>query len=419
MGQQTAEIGLQSVGRGWPLEQDVNRADGVSGGGFLCSLARRYCKNRPPRRIEPLDVDIFTSSDFYADRKYWHDARYYRCNSSAAMELIWTDRFFGGDDPAAPRWGDCKIDYSRDAIVSPYPFESAQAHYEALLNEARGRDGPTTHTYSTVPGIWSGRYSISDRSWYTMLYNQIPTILSLLTKEYQERFVQQAYHQGNTNAPQWPAQYCWPEGFMRRWHLEAVRDHHILVTPHAVQILAGVADNFVTNIHIGAEFKLDGPVPYLSEPVPRWYGETIGFWDKDVLITWTSNIRGWTAHGAFEFSNQMQTIEIYTPNTSKNGAFIGLNHEAVLYDPEALVEPVRIVRNLSKAPDSRTSEPFVFIECIQTLFPIDGVATPVAPGRAIEYKVPDVNGRPWAQIWEEYFEEGMERSKDSGILSFE
>ena len=33
-----------------------------------------------------------------------------------------------------------------------------------------------------------------------------------------------------------------------------------------------------------------------AQDVPRWYGETIGFWDGDTLITWTSNIQGWKVH---------------------------------------------------------------------------------------------------------------------------
>ncbi len=141
----------------------------------------------------------------------------------------------------------------------------------------------------------------------------MPTVLSLLTREYQARVVQEAYHHGNTNKPQWPAQYCWLEGFMRRWHEFAVWDHHIMVTPSLVQILDGVARNFITNIHIGREFIMDGAVPRLGADVPRWYGETIGFWDEETLITWTSNIQAWKTHAAFEHSNLMQTIEIYTP----------------------------------------------------------------------------------------------------------
>ena len=38
----------------------------------------------------------------------------------------------------------------------------------------------------------------------------------------------------------------------------------------------------------------------------------------------------------------------------------------------------------------------VFIDCVQTIFPVDGKATPVAPGTVIQYEVPDMYGRPWA-----------------------
>ena len=67
------------------------------------------------------------------------------------------------------------------------------------------------------------------------------TMLTLLTPAYQQRMVQQAYHGAVDNAPQWPAQYCWPEGFMRRWHYHAVTNqpHSVIVTPTLVQFLAG------------------------------------------------------------------------------------------------------------------------------------------------------------------------------------
>ena len=93
-------------------------------------------------------------------------------------------------------------------MVSPYKFKTAQAHYEALLDEARQRGGPTQHTYATVPGDWSGRYVWHrGQNWYAeLLWSQYPTLLSLLTDEYKMRMVQEAYHDAHTNAPQWPAQ---------------------------------------------------------------------------------------------------------------------------------------------------------------------------------------------------------------------
>ena len=168
---------------------------------------------------------------------------------------------------------------------------------------------------------------------------------------------------------------------------------------------------FITNIYVGKQFRMDGAVPRLGADVPRWYGETIGFWDKDSLITWTSNIQGWMVHGAFEYSNKMQSIEIYSPIRDGSGKLVGLNHEAIFYDPEALVQPVRVVRNLMKSSTVMDGDPYVFIECVPTIYPIKGVPSAVVPGETIEYKIPDMYGRPWAQIWEDNFEQGMDRPK--------
>ncbi len=441
--QTLAKIGFESVGRAWPLAHDLNgyHMTGATLRQGLGNPAYRTQIPFDPRRdpetgfvgaarngatpegIEALAVDLFTTTDFYQDRALWSDPRYFRCNSSAALEDFRDeDGLIGDKPPAAAPWGYCDRDYPRESIVSPYPFLTAQEHYAALLEETRGRGGPTQHTYATVPGEWTGRYQHPARAdnqyWIRMRHVQIPTVLSLLTPEYQQRMVQEAYHHGHSNAPQWPSQYCWPEGFLRRWHESALWEQSILVTPNLVQIEGGVARNFITNIHIGREFNMDGPVPRLGADVPRWYGETIGFWDGDSLITWTSNIQGWSSHAAFEFSNRMQTIEIYTPNRDESGNFLGLNHESVLYDPEALVEPVRIIRNITRQSGFEEGDPQPFIECVQSIFPISGIGTPVSPGTVIEYEVPDMYGRPWATLWEQYHEEGMQKPTVEDIFKF-
>ena len=127
-----------------------------------------------------------------------------------------------GSAVAAP-WGYCDRDYPREAIVSPYPFKTAQAHYEALLKETRERGALRMHNAATLPYEWNGiyrqpRFVAGNDYWFTMRHLQVPTVLSLLKEPYRTRVVQETYHHGHTNKPMWPSQFCWPEGFLRRWH---------------------------------------------------------------------------------------------------------------------------------------------------------------------------------------------------------
>jgi hypothetical protein len=437
--QDMPDIGFQSIGRGRPLAVSVNTQPPVGpawkGNAFappqpgVKQELDGYPASAPPKDVTPLPIDIFTSKDYYKDEALWTDKRYYRCNSPMASEvqrgILSPNPLNTGKDEDAP-WGHCDRDLPREAIVSPYGFKTAQEHYEALLAETKKRGGPNRYTFEDFPAAeWNGVYENPARApqnqmnWYWGANTQISTVVALLTPKYQQRAVQEAYHQMRGHAI-WPSTFCWPEGFARRWYPFSVWEHYILATPKLVEIRAGVARNFITDINIDREFNMAdvkaGGVPRLGAAVPRWYGETIGFWDKDTLITWTSNVQAWKSHSSFEWSNQMQSIEIYTP-IRRDGRFIGLNHESILYDPEALVEPVRIVRNLHKINDygDANEEPYVFIECVPTIFSVNGVNTPVRPGETIQYEYPDMYGRPWDKIWREYFEQGMSGKPDDDI----
>ncbi|MDY6984384.1 MAG: hypothetical protein SV422_14960, partial [Pseudomonadota bacterium] len=391
----------QSAGRGAPDPLVPEHIVGSEGKGYFTG-AGIPPDNMPivaardgavPSGITPLDVDIFSTRDFYQDKALWTDPRYYRCNSPVGLEQIWGAYevpLIGDDPPRTAAWGYCDRDYPREQIVSPYGFTSAKAHYEALLDEVRAKGGPTTHTAASVPD-WSGRYARQrDKrsSWFNGATLQIPTYLSLLTPDYQQRFVQQMYHYSGSNAAQWPGSYCWPEGFMRRLAQYGGATVSLVVTPDFVLDMRNAAKTLITQIHIGARFDESGVVPRLGPDVPQWFGETIGFWDGDALITWTSNIQGWISHGGFEYSNRLQSIEIYTPRRDAGGELLGIKHEVILYDDEAFAEPLRIVHLLDRQRDLNEGEPFPIFECIPQSFPIDGHTTPVVPGQTIEYVVP-------------------------------
>src|SRR5438034_5878546 len=174
----------------------------------------------PPAGMQALPLDLFSSKNFYKDQALWSDKRYFRCNTPRQITDIWTGGRIKNAQTGVPSWGDCNIDYPREKIVSSLPYKTAKEHYDALMAAAKAKGGPTVYTKATVPD-WDGWYardnSYSDSQWTWGTINQVPTILSLLTPEYQKRMVQDNYHEGVNNSLQWNASLCYPEGFMRWW----------------------------------------------------------------------------------------------------------------------------------------------------------------------------------------------------------
>ena len=447
--QKTADIGFKSVGRAAPLARAI---PGVSPAtpatleaypdsdlivgpfrpsrrgpdGKLAQISYGSAfDGATPQGIQPLPVDLFTR------RTSTRTARSGPIPATSAATAL-GDRVTARRRRRQRRSAAIRRARRHGAIASPtirarrssarIRSRRRKQHYEALLAETPSAAARRS-THRRPPRRMERPLPASGRAgqdWYAdALLNQTPTILSLLTPEYQTRVVR-ALSRGRSQRTAVARAVLLARGLHAplAYHGVTHRRTSIIVTPKLVQIMAGGADNFVTDVNIGREFNMDGAVPRLGADVPRWYGETIGFWDEDAL----DHVD--VEHPGLEVARQVRVLEQAADDRDLHAEprRRGQDHR-----PQARGDVLRPRSARGAGPHhpqlrqsgrSTKAIRYVFIECVPTIYPVKGRATPVSPGTTIEYKVPDMYGRPWAQIWEKYYEQGMERPEGEDIFSF-
>ena len=234
--------------------------------------------------------------------------------------------------------------------------------------------------------------------------NQAPTILSLLTPEYQKRMVQMNYHEAVTNAPQWEASFCYPEGFIR-WWAQASRggNFQLTMTPTQVQFLSGIADNFLRQVLIGTGAtcrRCRSGTARRSDSGTAHAGRL----DREHpgLDAVALDVR--VQRQAGDDRNLQAALDA-------GGKFVGLDHETIFYDPEAFVAPLH-ARDALHPRGPRLDDPdrrYTYIECLSNIRNTNGRPTQLT---ARDPRYIDYYGRPWAQNWEKYFEEGWDKPQE-------
>ena len=225
-----------------------------------------------------------------------------------------------------------------EVVPPPMEFESSEAHYQYLLEQA---GGGTEHTINSIPqwlGLWqvAGGDSVHD----TFLDQDNNIRPGVLTQPYEEHFrerrrqieeIGQQYYDRLT--------HCEPAGYPRNIREPYIREFVNL--PHQSWNMNDLA-NETRRVYISDEHvNLTGG--------HTWLGDTIGFWDGDRLITHTVDVLPVDYFRNYPItSNQFEGVEIWELKTYDDGQQ-RLEVQATFYDFYALQKPISLVYGYTPA----------------------------------------------------------------------
>lgn len=283
---------------------------------------------------------------------------------------------------------------SFDLPGGPCGYASAEEHYNALLEDAKSRGGPTQHTLTTLPD-WSGHWGTENSTGELAIVglNSIPEgMAARLTPEAREQYLfdQRMWDEGKAIDP---ISFCLPPNYPR-WFTEYGYREQFLA-PDKVVLGSQMVNQFRRVFTDGRSHPSE---EWLTN---EWLGYSIGFWDGDILTIWTKGIKeGILQRNMPRQSSEMEVVERWRkvdpvaagvdlqPNTL-GAAFIPnerLEIEVTMYDP-GFVEPWHTVVAYYKEDDrSPESKEIVWphqwdcVEGSNWYITDDGVVSQYAPG---------------------------------------
>ena len=252
----------------------------------------------------------------------------------------------------------------REAVVPPPArFASAQEHYNFLLKKA---NGGTKHTVASLPdwsGIWqSGIATMSMRHpvdaplspRYRARYDE---------KQRQERELGEVYYDRLT--------HCEPSAYPR-W----------LVEPYNKEFALGPNQAWLMQEYMNETRRVytDGR-PHATPEGHTWLGDSIGFWDNDRLVLWTTAVKAADyLRGYPDNSAELEGIEVWQRVKGQNGQPDRIVVQATMYDPVGLSAPWNVAMSYVKADYQYRIR---YWDCALTsndVLGADGRTTTVLPG---------------------------------------
>lgn len=230
----------------------------------------------------------------------------------------------------------------------PRPFETAEEHYDYLLERAHGG---TQHTMETIP-VWDGLWSSGNNSMPNIFLVDGTMAVAfrpggviregVLTPPYEEQFRERRAEVEEYGEQRYDRLTNCEYPGVPRWLWEPYIKEFVNL-PYQTWMMNDLM-NETRRIYIGRD-HVNIDAKHSST------GDSIGFWDGDELIIWTKWVNPADyIRGMPLTSNQFEMVETWHEVRYDDGSR-RLITQVTFYDPLALVEPQSAVYTHDRRPD--------------------------------------------------------------------
>jgi hypothetical protein len=229
-------------------------------------------------------------------------------------------------------------------VPPPKAFATSDEHYAYLLEQAKGG---TKQTINSVPR-WDGLWVTAGNTHMDMFIDPPGSGFKgkvregVLTPPYEAAYKERWRQQQELGEVQYDRlTHCEPPGYPR-WLLEPY-SHEFINLPQESYMINDYGPG-IRRVYIGQEHKnVFG--------THSWYGDTIGFWDGDKLVTHTkyllpADFTRWSPMT----SNQFESVERWELKKYP-GDVERLEVQVTFYDKHAFVKPVSAVYAFRRAKE--------------------------------------------------------------------